>query len=104
MSWNLFTSSQSKLTNYRGVTSDHSNTTAENIKLHGIPESVPDNQLQAKSVEILHEIGCKDVTPKGDSCLGARMLRRRGFMFGCKDVTPKGIHDWVQGCYAEGDS
>ena len=36
-----------------------------NIGQYGIPESVPDNQLEAKCVEILREIGCKDVTPEG---------------------------------------
>ena len=37
----------------------------ENIELHGTPESIPDKHLEAKCVEILHEIGCKDVSPKG---------------------------------------
>ena len=37
----------------------------ENIELHGILEPIPDKHLEAKCVEILHEIGCKDVSPKG---------------------------------------
>ena len=39
----------------------------ENIELHGIPESLPDNQLEAKCVEILHEIWVQGCYAERDS-------------------------------------
>ena len=37
----------------------------QSIELHGIPESIPDTQVESKCIEILKEIGCKKVSPEG---------------------------------------